>query len=287
VVPQVTTAYTVKGINDFGCNTSDTVTVKVAQPFNITYYNTAAVCAGSKVALHAGGAEVYEWSPSAGLNNSSSSSPLAQPAATTTYKVVGKNANGCFSDSGFITVNVNALPAIDAGADKTITAGASAELIPVLSADVTEVMWSPTGDIFRNADNAITVKPTITTEYTATAKTASGCTALDKIKVTVINDDPTGGVFVPNTFSPNGDGVNDIFYPRSAGSIKVNRLWILNREGVVVFEKTNFYTNDASSGWDGTLRGSRLAIDVYVFGMDIIAADGRPKKIIGNVSLIR
>ena len=287
VVPQVTTSYTVKGTNELGCNTSDTVTVNVAQPIHITYNNTAAVCAGSKITLQVSGAEVYEWSPSAGLNSSSSSSPLAQPAATTTYKVVGKNANGCFSDSSFITVNVNALPAIDAGTDKTITAGASTELIPVVSTDVTEVMWSPTGDVFRNADNAITVKPTITTEYTAKAKTASGCIALDKIKVTVINDDPTGGVFVPNTFSPNGDGVNDIFYPRSAGSIKVNRLRILNREGAVVFEKTNFYTNDASSGWDGTLRGSMLAIDVYVYGLDIIAADGKPKKIIGNVSLIR
>ncbi len=285
--PQATTDYVIKGTNDLGCIAVDTITVKVAQPFNIIYSSTAKVCAGLPTTLQVSGAEVYEWYPSTGLSNAASSSPLAQPAATTIYKVIGKNANGCFSDSGFITVNVNAAPTIDAGEDKTINAGTSTELIPVVSQDVSQVIWSPTGDVFRNAENAITVKPTITTEYIATAKNAAGCMATDKIKVTVNNPDPTGGIFVPNTFSPNADGANDIFYPRAAGSIKINRLRILNREGVIVFEKTNFYTNDMAAGWDGTLRGSKLAIDVYVYGIEITGTDGKPKVISGNVSLIR
>jgi gliding motility-associated-like protein len=119
------------------------------------------------------------------------------------------------------------------------------------------------------------------------AKNAAGCIASDKVKVIVSNEDASGGLFIPNTFSPNSDGANDIFYARSAGSIKINRFKIMNREGATVFEKNNFYTNDVSSGWDGTYRGSKLAIDVYVDGVEIICLDGKLKVISGNVSLVR
>lgn len=287
VSPASATDYIVKGTSEFGCIAFDTITVRVLQPFTLVYNNTAKVCAGAGTQLRISGAEIYEWSPSAGLSSSVSGSPVAQPTATTQYRVIGKDPYGCYSDTGYINVTVNAVPSIDAGADKLITAGASAELVPSVSADVTEVMWSPTGDIFRNADHAIAVKPVVTTEYAATATNANGCTATDKIKVTVTNDDPTGGLFIPNTFSPNADGANDIFYPRAGRNIKVNRLKIMNREGVTVFDKTNFYTNDTSAGWDGTLRGSKMPIDVYVYAIEITGTDGKQKVLSGNISLIR
>lgn len=287
VSPLVTTNYILQGTSQYGCKAADTITVKVAQPFNISYNNAAKICNGSTIALPVNGADLFEWYPSAGLSNAHSSSPLASPAITTIYRVIAKDTSNCFSDTGFITVNVYTMPTLNAGDDKTITAGSSTELIPTVSSDVTEVQWSPTGGVFRNGDNTITIKPLVTTEYTAVAKNAAGCSVTDKIIVAVVNDDPTSGLFIPNTFSPNADGTNDIFYPRSAVSIKINRLRIMNREGVVVFEKTNFYTNNTSSGWDGTLRGTKLPIDVYIYGAEMTGRDGKPKVISGNVSLVR
>lgn len=290
IAPAVNTDYVARGTNEFGCVSYDTVTIKITQPFRLAYVNNAKVCAGEKVLLQVTGADVYEWMPSNGLSNSNSGSPLAGPASTTQYKVTGKDANGCYSDTGIITVTVNEIPAINAGEDKTINTGSSAELIPATSPDVNEVIWTPTGNLFRNADYAVTVKPVTTTEYTATAKNANGCQAADKVKVIVTssnNDGPAGDLFIPNTFSPNSDGANDIFYPRSARNILIKRLKIMNREGVTVFEKTNFNTNDAASGWDGTVRGNKPAIDVYIYAIEIIGADGRSKVISGNISLIR
>lgn len=286
VTPVLSGDYIVKGISEFGCIAYDTVTVKVAQPFTLAYTNTAKVCAGANVQLNVSGADLYEWIPAAGLSNSSAASPVAQPAVTTQYKVIGKDANGCFKDSGLITVKVNELPSVNAGEDKTLTAGASVELIPVVSADVTEVTWSPTGGIFRNGEYAVTVKPLTTTEYTAVVKNADGCVAADKVTVAVTNNDHPGGLFIPNTFSPNGDGANDIFYPRSGTGIKVNRLKIMNRHGITVFDKTNFYTNDAASGWDGRIKGSKPAIDVYVYVIEIISNNGQTKVLSGNISLV-
>lgn len=61
----------------------------------------------------------------------------------------------------------------------------------------------------------------------------------------------------------------------------------MNREGTMVFEKNNFYSNDAAAGWDGTCRGAKLGIDIYIYVMEVNGADGKPKVISGNVSLIR
>jgi len=287
VSPQATTLYKVTGANQFGCDASDSILVKVAQPIQLSSNSTASVCAGSKTQLSASGADVYEWSPSTGLSSIASASPYAQPSVATTYRVIGKDALGCFSDTAFVAVSISASPTVDAGQDKTITGGTVTELTAVISTDATHISWSPTGNIFRNDGRSITVKPVATTEYTVQAKNTAGCTATDKVMVTVDNAGATGSLFIPNTFSPNGDGANDIFYARAGSSIRINRIKIMNREGAVVFEKYNCYTNDISAGWDGTARGSRLAIDVYMYAVEVVGADGKPKVISGNVSLVR
>jgi gliding motility-associated-like protein len=284
--PLVTTSYTVSGSNNFGCTAKDTVTVKVIQPFAMHHPANTALCAGKSATLSAQGADSYEWSPAAGLTDVHAASPVAQPASSVIYTVIGKDNYGCFTDTAFVTVTVNAAPVVDAGIDKSIASGASLELVPVVSADVTQLRWSPTDGVFRNSGNAITVKPTASTEYTVEVKNAAGCSATDKVTVTVTQN-AAGNVFIPNTFSPNGDGSNDVFYPRASGSVRINKFKIVNREGVTVFEKNNFYTNDAASGWDGTLRGMMLPSDVYIYVTQIIDGNGKPYLLSGNVSLLR
>ena len=114
------------------------------------------------------------------------------------------------------------LPVVTAGVDKTINVGQSFDIIPHISTDVTGLMWSPsTGIIARNYPG-ITVKPVESTEYTVEVKNEGGCRARDKISIYVLCDNTN--VFVPNTFSPNGDGANDVFYPRGSGVFTVKKL---------------------------------------------------------------
>ena len=94
-------------------------------------------------------------------------------------------------------------------------------------------------------------------------------------------------VFIPNTFSPNADGANDVFYPRGTGLFKIKTLRIFNRWGQVVFEKQSFNANDALSGWDGTFKGAKLSADVFVYMIDIICDNNSVLTYKGNVALIQ
>jgi gliding motility-associated-like protein len=243
------------------------------------------LCFGSSVQLFARGAETYTWSPSTGLNNTGIASPVAAPAATTTYKVTASDTKGCFTSTAYIPVTVYPIPIVTAGADKTINVGQSFDIIPHISSDVTSFIWSPSAGIIARNDPGITVKPVQSTEYTIEVKNAGGCRARDRISIYVLCDN--SNVFVPNTFSPNGDGVNDIFYPRGSGVFSIKNLRIFNRWGEVVFEKANFNANDASAGWDGTFKGKKLSPDVFVYTLEVVCANNQPLVFKGNVALIR
>ena len=199
--------------------------------------------------------------------------------------VVGKDDKGCFRDSAFVPIRVFPYPTVDAGADKTINVGQTTDLDPVLSTDVINTQWTPTSGIFRNRLPGITVKPPQTTEYTVEVSNAGGCRARDKVTVYVLCNN--ANVFIPNTFSPNGNGANDVFYPRGTGVFSIKTFRIFNRWGEVVFEKANFNANDASSGWDGTFKGAKLNPDVFVYTIDIICENNTILSYKGNIALIR
>ncbi|MEP7108427.1 MAG: PKD domain-containing protein, partial [Ferruginibacter sp.] len=261
--PDSARKYIVKGTSLEGCSAVDSLLVKVQYPFKIKYSATDTLCKGQTLRLLATGTDRFQWSPSTGLNNSNIASPVGNPDTTITYRVVGTDNLGCFSDTGYVFVKVFPIPAVNAGDDKTINIGKSIDLVPAISSDVSEVIWSPTGSIFRNTYPAISVKPNQTTEYTAEVKNKGGCMARDKATVYVICNGVN--VYIPNTFSPNGDGANDNFYPRGTGLFKIKTLRIFNRWGEIVFEKSSFNANDPAFGWDGTYKGVKLSADVFVY----------------------
>ena len=283
--PDSVTNYIVKGTSLQGCSARDTVEVKVKYPFKMKYSKAETLCKGQDTKLFATGTDRYEWSPSPGLNNAFIENPVAQPDTTTNYRVVGTDYKGCFRDTGYVALKVFPIPTVYAGEDKTINVGQTVDLVPVISPDVSEVIWSPTGAIFRNDYPAISVKPNTNTEYTVEVKNRGGCMTRDKLSVLVLCNGTN--VFIPNTFSPNGDGANDIFYPRGTGLFKIKTLRIYNRWGEKVFEKNSFNANDPSSGWDGTYKGVKLPADVFVYMADIICDNNSILPYKGNVALIQ
>ncbi|MBK8310375.1 MAG: gliding motility-associated C-terminal domain-containing protein [Chitinophagaceae bacterium] len=85
---------------------------------------------------------------------------------------------------------------------------------------------------------------------------------------------------------PNGDGSNDIFYPRGKGLERIKTFRIFNRWGEVVFEKRDFPINDASAGWNGTYKGNKPKADVYVYQAEVFCENGEIIKLNGNIALI-
>jgi gliding motility-associated-like protein len=283
--PPTSTSYSVVGTSIHGCVSSDSVSVIVKLPFKVAVSKPDTLCIGSSLQLTASGGEVYSWSPAQGLSNSSIANPIASPAATITYEVFAADSLGCFRDSGFVPITVYPIPVVSAGEDQTINVGKQTDIIAQISQDVINVLWTPsTGILSYNYPN-VTVKPQETTEYTIEAKNQGGCSATDKVTIHVLCNN--ANIFIPNTFSPNGDGANDVFYPRGSGVFQIKNLKIYNRWGEVVFERSVFNANDASAGWDGTYKGRQLPPDVFVYMVEVLCDNNQSIIFKGNISLLR
>lgn len=284
--PNFNQKYLVTGSSIYGCSNIDSVNVTVIQPFAMDNKRDDTICVGSSVRLFASGANSYQWSPSSGLNNITSSLPIASPRTTTIYRVIGSDAYGCFKDTGYTTIKVYPIPQIDAGKDLTMKNGAAPLTItPTISPDVTNTYWlTAPGILYSNAPS-VTVQPKSTTEYTVEARNPGGCKTTDKVIVYVLCDG--ANIFIPNTFSPNGSGANDIFYPRGSGIFTIKLLRIFNRWGEVVFEKVNFSPNDPTAGWDGTVKGKKVNSDVFVYTAEVLCENNTSIILNGNIALLR
>ncbi len=284
--PDFNQKYIVTGSSIYGCTNIDSLNITVIQPFAMENKRDDTICVGSSVRLFASGANSYEWSPSAGLNNITTALPLASPKTTTTYRVIGSDAYGCFKDTGYTIIKVYPIPQIDAGKDLTMKNGAAPLTItPTISADVTVTYWLTAPGILYSNSPSVTVQPKATTEYTVEARNPGGCKTTDRVTVYVMCDG--ANIFIPNTFSPNGSGANDVFYPRGSGIFTIKLLRIFNRWGEVVFEKVNFSPNDPTAGWDGTVKGKKVNSDVFVYTAEVVCENNNSMILNGNIALLR
>jgi gliding motility-associated-like protein len=117
-------------------------------------------------------------------------------------------------------------------------------------------------------------------QFTVTliVENVGGCSDTSTVSICILPADPT---FIPDIFSPNGDGNNDVFFVRGRGIIELD-FRIYNRFGQQVFRSTN-----ASVGWDGTQGGKPMPSGSYVYSATIKLADGTSQDAKGEVTLIR
>jgi gliding motility-associated-like protein len=283
--PLVTTQYYVQGTSSLGCVAIDTIVVTVNQPVTVTVSPDDSVCLGQSAQLVASGAALYVWSPAAGLSNTKIANPLASPSVTTIYQVIGSDNKYCFSDTGYINTTVFNYPILNVGPDATINVGSSYQVPGSGSADIVSLNWLPVTALSCTNCLSPLATPKNTTVYALSATNNGGCTTVDSLKITVICNG--ANFFVPNTFSPNGDGTNDIFYVRGKGLNIIPSITIFNRWGQIVFQRKDFAPNDPSAGWDGTINGQKAPLDVYIYTMDIICDNSSLIPYHGNITLIR
>ncbi len=287
VKPGSTTTYFVTGTSQFGCTNTDSVTVGVKQPFIMTVGRGDTICVGKTVPLSASGAATYKWMPPLWLDDPTSATPTSRPDSTVTYQVIGTDKDKCFNDTATVKIKVYKYPTISItnGATANVIVGNSIQLNTVASADVISYSWNPKKWLScGNCPNPL-VKPQENVSYKVTVKNAGNCEANDDVTITLLCND--GNVFIPNTFSPNGDGANDIFYPRGRGVNSVKNFAIFNRWGQVVYQKSNISANDPNFGWDGMLNGVKAPTDVYVYILEVICANNTVFPLKGNVTLVR
>ena len=284
--PVTNTTYIVKGTNSFGCFAFDTVAITVFQPIQVNVSPGAEMCQKDTVNLWASGATSYVWSPAQSLNDATVANPVASPSVTTNYRVVGYDANHCFTDTGYVSVVVNPIPTVELGPDRHLATGTMYNIDPVTTnGPIVSWKWSPATNLTCTncSEPTATVKTDIT--YRVEVQNVHGCTATDSLTITTFCENSQ--VFIPNAFTPDGDGINDILMIRAKGVESVKLFRIFTRWGELIFEKSNFPPNSPSYGWDGKIRGKTGAPEVYVYTLEVTCDNLQTYTYKGNVSILK
>lgn len=185
-------------------------------------------------------------------------------------KLVVKN-NESLEDSVIFDVLVYSTPSIDAGTDITIDYGESTLLSGLTSVDVVSIEWSPESSLDSKGIVNPLASPLNTTDYRVEVFNAFGCSDQDTIKVTV-------DFFIPTGFTPDGDGINDIWEIPVLNSISESTVEVFDRAGQKVF------AGGSNNYWDGYYNGKESPVGAYYYIIDF--KDGS-EPVSGNVNLIR
>ena len=281
--PLVDAVYTVYGTDVNGCSDSDRLFVSVLHRSPVAVGNDTKICEGDTVSLLASGGVEYNWFPGTGLSNNRSSNPVASPATTTTYQVV-VTQNICFRDTLEQVVEVLPRPTVDLGPYHKGIAG-SVYQINSITTGATSIQWTPEAGL--NCDDCFNPVVTLSDNinYTATVSNEMGCSTSDDIRIFVSCDN--SAIFVANTFTPNGDGNNDFFYPQGSGVQVINVFQIYNRWGELIYDMKNIQANESAAGWDGRYKGSHVSPDVFVYSIKATCLNGEDIILKGDVSVVR
>jgi gliding motility-associated-like protein len=264
VSPSTTTSYTVT-YSVYGCSVSavSNVIVNPAPGISVAPLSLCEGQTGTLTAVPSTPGGTYLWQPS----GETTSSILVNPSATSSYNVLYA-LNGCTA-SATANIQVNAMPVLALAASGNSIS--PSEHVIITASGGGSYVWS-TG----STASAIDVNPEHTTTYCATV-TTSGCSDVECLDIIVLN---ASTLEIPNVFTPNGDGVNDVFHTRGV-NITTYNLNIFNRWGESVFK-----TEDVSKGWDGRVNGKEAPDGTYLFLLEAKGADDKMYTEKGHVTLI-
>lgn len=283
--PTITTQYVVTATLD-RCSTTDTVLVNV-NPAPIPDAGPQGfICYGQTYQLQGSGGVSYSWTPSTYLDNPSLPNPTANAARTITYTLsILADINGCPS---LVTddVTVDVTPPI-----KVYTYPSDTIAYPGDKIQFKAVSVVPSANIFTwspvlNINNPGISNPIVTGVnigdsiiYKVTARSQAGCVGEAYVRFRVYKGPD---LYVPNAFTPNGDGRNDRFYPFPVGIKEIKYFRVYNRWGQLMFSSNTLY-----KGWDGKFNGTDQPGGIFVWMGQAIDKNNKPVTKQGTVTLIR
>lgn len=290
-IVSATGTYTLVVINtDNDCTESDTITVTENNPtafdFDIDLPNCVEPTGDISFLSVEGGVSPYLYSIDGGA--SFGTAPIFNTLESGNYSLIVQDANGCeLEDAVFIPTTTDIQISLETSVELTL--GESHELNAVVNIpeeDIANITWTPTDSLSCTGCLNPTAMPNETTLYQIYLEDVNGCTAESQIELFV---DRRVAVYIPNAFSPDKNGENDVFYIHAKeGSVKeVQQFIVLDRWGETVFEDYNFQANNPANGWDGLFNGNLLNPSVFVYVAILEMADGRMEMLTGDVSLLR
>jgi gliding motility-associated-like protein len=199
------------------------------------------------------------------------------------YCQVTSDASCGLAKSNSIPITVYPRPSVTAGQASQIAPGQGVQLDPTTTGDIVSYNWTPAKGLSDSAIPNPVAAPAQTTVYTLTVTSKGGCEASGEVTVDVYTP-----LSVPNAFTPNGDGHNDVFYvlagPQGA---RISELNVYDRWGACVFQNKGGAPGDPHDGWDGTYKGTPAPAGTYVYIAVITGLNGHQQIYKGTVILIR
>lgn len=260
--------------NEGGCESFAEIEVKVVPRPIATIAAVAAICKGDAVQLNASGGTAYEWLPAEGLQDTDKPDPMVNPTKTTTYTVWV--SNGYCRTEASITVHVIKDLIANAGPAPKLIKGNSVTLKGQVSGEnIDRVFWTPS-DYLDDATKLNPVaRPPFSMTYTLNVISSTGCTnATDQVFVKVYEK-----LVVPNAFSPNGDGVNDLWNVVAIDTYVNPMVKVINRYGQLLFEGKGDKT-----AWDGKYGNEDAPAGIYYY---MIYLEPGLKALSGSLTLLR
>ncbi len=271
-----------------GCMASGSIALNQPEAFSIGFEVSQPDCftneAGTITVLQSGGVLPVRYSKD-GITYQSS--PIFTDLSAGSYTITALDANDCEAKE-IIMINVSVDINVDLGDDQIIMPGDTSTieaLVNVPYDSLATIIW--TGLMNPNCPTCLTqfVAPIITTAYTVSVSNAQGCTDLDSMIVFVQRNID---IYVPNVFSPNGDGINDhLLISAGADVEEIESFAIFDRWGNMIYLNEHFLPNDPSEAWDGKRKGVTVNPAVYAYKMVAKFGEGRTEIRYGDVTLFK
>jgi gliding motility-associated-like protein len=276
-----TTALTPTGV---GCERAITIPVTNIHPqpkadFSI---NKPSICIGDDVTFtdlsdgKDGVINAWTWDLGDGnIFNTNTVTHTYTDTITFNVKLFTVNSIGCNSDTITKQFTVYPYPKVNAGPDRNILEGGRITLESVTYGRDPQYLWTPSTYLLNDkVARAVVNRPLTDMTYTLTVTGKGGCAASDDVFVKLLKFP-----VIPNTFTPNNDGINDVWRIDYLDTYPDNRVQVFTRSGQLVFESRGY-----TKPWDGTIKGKPLPFDTYYY---IIEPGNGRDPVTGYVTIIK
>lgn len=256
--------------NGLGCSGTDSVTIAVrpAPVFNVV--QNVSGCINTPTQLSASGGDVYLWSPASLVSNAGIRNPTTTLVNNQlfTVKINETTCNDSAIINTLVTIHPNPVLSITKSNDITCTVGYAS----LFATGASQYSWSPQNTLNNSTGPATVASPLSSTTYFVSGTDGNGCIGKDSINV-LVNFTGKANYFMPNSFTPNGDGKNDCYGIKYFGLVQELKLYIFNRMGERVFATTN-----PNACWDGNYKGQPAEPGNYVYYLKAKTACGPVEK---------
>ncbi len=260
------------------CTNKDSITIAVRPPPVFSINDNQFACLQTPAPLQAKGGNIYAWSPGASLTDSTISNPLATPQKNTAYTAIIKDTACGISDTLHTNVYVLPLPSVQASSSNDLDCVNYSTALTASGAFL--YSWKPKAGLSDPEIANPVASPLVNTVYVVKGLASNGCSATDSVTVNV-NYTGKAVLYMPDSFTPNGDGINDCYGVKYLAPPEKFELSIFNRFGQQVYHSTN-----VSECWNGMFNDKRQETGAFIYYLKAKTVCGKVEKK-GTIVLLR